>query len=136
MLARHLLQHASERQQSGVTAFSRAAMTHLCTADWPGNVRQLVNVIEQCVALSPSPVIPQTLVQQAMADQRNHWPTLAEARDRFERQYLIKALKMTEGNVARAATLIDRSRTDLYKLFKKHDIDPRTIARSSDAEAS
>jgi len=133
LLARHLLRQSSERHQAKVNAFSDDAMERLMTAEWPGNVRQLVNVIEQCVALSPSPVVNEALVKQALADQSSHWPTLTEARDQFERQYLIRALKMTEGNVTWAAELIGRNRTDLYKLFKKHGLDARRFSRR-DAE--
>lgn len=128
MLARHLLRQSCERHRARVNAFSDDAMERLMTAEWPGNVRQLVNVIEQCVALSPSPVVNAALVKQALADQSSHWPTLAEARDQFERQYLIRALKMTEGNVTWAAELIGRNRTDLYKLFKKHSLDARRFS--------
>ncbi|GGX67393.1 sigma 54-interacting transcriptional regulator [Saccharospirillum salsuginis] len=130
LLARHLLRQSSERHQAKVNAFSDDAMERLMTAEWPGNVRQLVNVIEQCVALSPSPVVNEALVKQALADQSSHWPTLTEARDQFERQYLIRALKMTEGNVTWAAELIGRNRTDLYKLFKKHSLDARRFSRN------
>ncbi|PTY35715.1 two-component system response regulator GlrR [Saccharospirillum sp. MSK14-1] len=135
LLARHLLRQASERHQANVHAFSDAALERLMTAPWPGNVRQLVNVIEQCVALSPSPVIAPALVDQALADQNHHWPTLTEARDQFERQYLIRALRMTDGKVSWAAELIGRNRTDLYKLFKKHGLDPRDFS-PHDSEAS
>lgn len=131
LLARHLLRQSCERHQAKVNAFSDDAMERLMTAEWPGNVRQLVNVIEQCVALSPSPVINEALVKQALADQSSHWPTLTEARDQFERQYLIRALKMTEGNVTWAAELIGRNRTDLYKLFKKHGLDSKSFSPSA-----
>lgn len=131
LLARHLLRQASERHQANVRTFSDAALERLMTAQWPGNVRQLVNVIEQCVALSPSPIIAPALVDQALADQSHHWPTLTEARDQFERQYLIRALRMTEGKVSWAADLIGRNRTDLYKLFKKHGLEPRDFSNSN-----
>lgn len=134
LLARHLLRQAGERHQVAVRRFSDAALERLMTAEWPGNVRQLVNVIEQCVALSPSPVIAPALVDQALADQSRHWPTLTEARDQFERQYLIRALQMAEGKVTWAAELIGRNRTDLYKLFKKHRLEPRDFA-ANDARA-
>ena len=54
-LANHLLRQAAERHKPFVRAFSTDAMKRLMTASWPGNVRQLVNVIEQCVALTSSP---------------------------------------------------------------------------------
>ena len=52
LLANHLLRQAAERHKPFVRAFSTDAMKRLMTASWPGNVRQLVNVIEQCVALT------------------------------------------------------------------------------------
>ncbi|XNM73657.1 sigma 54-interacting transcriptional regulator [Escherichia coli] len=57
LLANHLLRQAAQRHKPFVRAFSTDAMKRLMTASWPGNVRQLVNVIEQCVALTSSPVI-------------------------------------------------------------------------------
>lgn len=122
LLARHLLRQSRERHRANVTQFSEEAMQLLMRAEWPGNVRQLVNVIEQCVALSPSTVINEPLVRQALAEQSTYWPTLTEARNQFERQYLIRALKMTEGNVTRAAELAGRNRTDFYKLLKKYNL--------------
>lgn len=123
LLARRLLQHISHRHGVEVTQFSTDAMQRLVTADWPGNVRQLLNVIERCVALSTTPVIPEHMVEQALSASRDSWPTLTEARDAFEQKYLIKLLKMTDGNMTRASDLAGRNRTDLYKLLKKHGID-------------
>lgn len=66
LLANHLLRQAADRHKPFVRAFSTDAMKRLMTASWPGNVRQLVNVIEQCVALTSSPVISDALVEQAL----------------------------------------------------------------------
>ncbi|MCY2845322.1 two-component system response regulator GlrR, partial [Klebsiella pneumoniae] len=57
LLANHLLRQSADRHKPFVRAFSSDAMKRLMAAKWPGNVRQLVNVIEQCVALTSSPVI-------------------------------------------------------------------------------
>jgi len=122
LLARHVLQHSAERHGVEVTRFSDDAMQCLVTAPWPGNVRQMVNVVEQCVALTHSPVIGVHLVKQALSHEQGEWPTLSQARDQFERQYLVRVLKMTDGNVSRAAELAGRNRTDFYKLLKRHDL--------------
>ena len=122
LLARSLLSDSAERHQVNVSRFSDDAMQILITAPWPGNVRQLVNVVEQCVALTQTPVIPAHLVEQALSASEQKWPTLTEARDAFEHSYLLKLLKMTEGNVTRAAELAGRNRTDMHKLLKKHDL--------------
>ena len=121
LLARSLLQQSAQRHGVNVSQFSDDAMQQLVTSSWPGNVRQLVNVVEQCVALTQTPVIPLHLVEQALSATKQSWPTLTEARDAFEQQYLHKLLKMTDGNVTRAAELAGRNRTDMHKLMKKHE---------------
>ena len=123
LLARSLLQQSAQRHGVNVSQFSDDAMQQLGTSSWPGNVRQLVNVVEQCVALTQTPVIPLHLVEQALSATKQSWPTLTEARDAFEQQYLHKLLKMTDGNVTRAAELAGRNRTDMHKLMKKHELD-------------
>lgn len=128
LLARHVLQLSADQHGLAVTGFSDDAVQLLLTAAWPGNVRQLVNVVEQCVALTQAPIISAALVEQALAQDHGHWPTLAEARDQMERQYLIRVLRMTEGHVARAAELAGRHRTDFYKLLKKHDLTAAHVA--------
>jgi two-component system response regulator GlrR len=132
LLARHVLALSAERHNVKVTRFADDALQTLATAKWPGNVRQLVNVVEQCVALTQSPVIGRSLVEQALSQNTRYWPTLTDARDQFECQYLVRVLKMTEGNVTRAAELAGRNRTDFYKLLKKHDLNAAQVA--SDTE--
>lgn len=132
LLARHVLAQSGERHHVQVNRFSEDAMQALVTAQWPGNVRQLVNVVEQCVALTSSPVISLALVEQALAQNRSFWPTLSEARDQFERQYLVRVLKMAEGNVTRAAELAGRNRTDFHKLLKKHELSAAQVSEQGD----
>ena len=75
LLARTLLQKSATRHQVDVNRFSDDAMQLLATSDWPGNVRQLVNVVEQCVALTQTPVIAAHLVEQALSSCSQNWPT-------------------------------------------------------------
>jgi two-component system response regulator GlrR len=123
LLANHLLRQAAERHKPFVRSFSVDAMKRLVGASWPGNVRQLVNVIEQCVALSTSPVISDALVEQALAGENTALPTFVEARNQFELNYLRKLLQMTKGNVTNAARLAGRNRTEFYKLLSRHELD-------------
>ena len=123
LLARSLLQKSATRHQVKVSRFSDDAMQLLATSNWPGNVRQLVNVVEQCVALTQTPVIAAHLVEQALSSSSQNWPTLTEARDAFEQRYLFKLLKLTDGNVTRAAEMAGRNRTDMHKLMKKHALE-------------
>ena len=99
----------------------------LLQAPWPGNVRQLVNVVEQCVALTSAPIIPEALVAQALVAEENALPSFNDARASFERGYLIKVLKITEGNVTQAARIAGRNRTDFYKLLSRHELEPASF---------
>ncbi|WP_371832000.1 two-component system response regulator GlrR [Billgrantia desiderata] len=127
LLARHLVAQAAERHKPFVKGFSPEALNLLAASAWPGNVRQLVNVVEQCVALTRSPMIPEALVAQALAAEDSALPTFNDARAGFERSYLVKVLKITEGNVTQAARIAGRNRTDFYKLLARHELEPSTF---------
>ncbi|CDL86768.1 two-component system response regulator GlrR [Xenorhabdus cabanillasii] len=123
LLANHLLRESAKRHKPFVRSFSTNAMKCLMAASWPGNVRQLVNVIEQCVALTTAPVISDALVMQALEGENTALPTFVEARSQFELNYLRKLLQMTKGNVTHAARMAGRNRTEFYKLLARHELD-------------
>ncbi len=123
LLAMHFLKRLQEQYGQRVKGFSPEAMELLVNYEWPGNVRQLHNVVEQSVALSTTPLIPITLIQNALREEGASLPSLREARDEFERDYLIRLLKMTSGNVSQAAKLAKRNRTEFYRLLNRHHLD-------------
>jgi two-component system response regulator GlrR len=123
LLANSFLGRLSRRYGKEVNALAPEAMDLLMRATWPGNVRQLLNVIEQAVAMSTGSVVPPGLLQSAIRDMEDIVP-FDEARRRFEADYLVRLLKMTGGNVASAAALARRNRTDFYKLLQRHALDP------------
>ncbi|MFC0268069.1 sigma 54-interacting transcriptional regulator [Kushneria aurantia] len=127
LLARHHLELAARRHRPSVRRFSPQALNLLASHSWPGNVRQLINVVEQCVALSSAAVIPHALVARALASEESSLPSFNEARSGFEHGYLVKVLKITEGNVSQAARIAGRNRTDFYKLLARHELDPATF---------
>ena len=96
----------------------------LATSDWPGNVRQLANVVRQTCALAQTPIIPVELVQQSIGGTQAKLPSFDEARDEFTRSYLSQILQITGGNVSQAARLAKRNRTDFYKLLGRHQLTP------------
>ena len=124
LLANHFLQKLSTKYGKRLSGFAPEALKALTTAAWPGNVRQLYNVVEQVCALSSSPLIPLALVQRALRVPTVEVQTYAEAKQRFEREYLVGLLKLTDGNVADAARLADRNRTEFYRLLQKHELTP------------
>jgi two-component system response regulator GlrR len=124
LLANHFLTRLAERYRRGRLAFSPEAMQLLVSAAWPGNVRQLLNVIEQAVALAATEVIPESLVRQALDAGDTALTPLDEARRAFERDYLVRILKITGGNVTKAARLAGRNRTEFYRLLERHSLEP------------
>jgi two-component system response regulator GlrR len=124
-LAMHYLKATAARYGKDVRVFAPEALELLLAASWPGNVRQLVNVVEQVVALCASGVVPASLVQQALKDQPLPLASLEQARGAFEREYLARILRMTSGNVTQAARLAQRNRTEFYKLLERHQLESK-----------
>jgi two-component system response regulator GlrR len=124
LLANHFLRATGAYQTGNVTSFAPTALEVMISAEWPGNVRQLENVVQRTAALSTSPVIPDALVREALMVKDQFLPSLSQARQQFEHDYLVKVLRLTSGSVAEAALLAQRNRTDFYKLLKKHNIVP------------
>ena len=124
LLANHFLQRLAARSKRKVSGFSAEAMEELLAAPWPGNVRQLINVVEQAVALATTPVISADLLHSAIRKNAEKIPSFSEAKRQFEQDYLVRLLKITNGNVSQAARLADRNRTDFYKLLQRHHLVP------------
>ncbi|MBM3357539.1 MAG: response regulator [Betaproteobacteria bacterium] len=125
LLANHFLAALATKYKKTINSFAPEAMELLVAAAWPGNVRQLYNVVEQSVALATTPLIPVSLTQQAIQNQQTEFASFEQARRRFEREYLTQLLKITEGNVTQAARLAQRNRTEFYKLLARHELDPK-----------
>lgn len=122
LLAQHFLNKAIKNGSDHIKGFSQEAMELLISAQWPGNIRQLQNVVEHSIALSTEPLISATLITNALRDKPSLLPSFQEAKDQFERDYLAKLLKITDGNVSQAAKIAQRNRTDFYKLLKRHHL--------------
>ncbi len=131
-LVRHFCTLLSTRNGKPPCHFAPEAAELLMTADWPGNVRQLFNIVEQCVVLSTSPVIGKALVARALRLKPGRLLGLNAARDQFERDYLIRILNLTEGNIALAARLAERNRTEFYNLLSRHGLDPEQFRKATD----
>jgi two-component system, NtrC family, response regulator GlrR len=124
LLAMHFLVRLAEKNIKKVHGFAPDALEMLVSAPWPGNVRQLLNVVEQTLTLSTTPIIPALLVQKALRDRSGDIQSFADAKRRFEQDYLVQLLQITNGNVSRAARMAKRNRTEFYKLLHRHHIAP------------
>jgi two-component system response regulator GlrR len=124
LLAQHFSASIGQRYGKPVSGFAPGGLERLASAQWPGNVRQLQNVVEKCVVLSPGPMIALTLVNRALNQSGgSDIQPLEEAKREFEREYLTRLLKITEGNVSQAAKLAQRNRTDFYALLSRHGLE-------------
>lgn len=124
LLAEHFVSILTARGDGQLKKFTPEAMQTLLDASWPGNIRQLYNVVENAVALATSSFITEELLYDAIKTNQKKIVPLAEARRQFEQQYLIQLLQTTRGNVSQAARLAHRNRTDFYKLLNRHHIVP------------
>lgn len=124
MLLDHFLDRVAARRKENKKRFAPDALEYLFTAPWPGNIRQLINVVELCAALTQTGIIPRSMAQKALRDERGQFQPLKDAKTGFERNYLISVLRVTGGRVADAARIAGRNRTELYKLLTQHNIDP------------
>jgi two-component system response regulator GlrR len=123
LLANHFLRVFAEKHQKHINGFSPEAISFLLASSWPGNIRQLMNVVEQSVVMSAVPLISCELVRDAMHRDETQITSFDEARKQFERDYLVRLLKITAGNVTQAAKLAKRNRTEFYKLLQRHQLD-------------
>ena len=124
MLAVHFLDTLNKRYEKQVNGFAPEAMEQLVLAPWPGNIRQLYNIVEQALALCTTNIIPVALVQKCLQSDSAMVPSFEEARRHFEREYLAQLLKITNGNVSQAARLAKRNRTEFYKLLQRNELNP------------
>ena len=134
LLAQHFLAVLSEKYQRRIHGFTPDALDMLVAADWPGNIRQLHNALEQCCALCTTATIPAALVGRALRDKPADIQPLAEARAAFERNYLITLLKLTRGQVSEVARLAGRNRTEVYRLLQRHDLTPALFKDRDDTD--
>ncbi|EPJ44479.1 MAG: hypothetical protein OFPII_34460 [Osedax symbiont Rs1] len=124
ILARHFLAEHSLKYNRKVRNISPGALHLLAKATWPKNITQLSEVVKQVVTESTSPVISEKLIAAIICDDTSAMLSFSQARACFERDYLVKVLQVTEGNVTHAARIAERNRTDFYKLLNKHELSP------------
>jgi len=97
---------------------------------WPGNVRELRNLIERIVILNPqvrvdARHIPLQTVRRSAAERPERFGSLQEVREAVEREYILKKLEETNGNVTRTAELLGLERSNLYRKMRTLGIGPK-----------
>ncbi|MBC8645790.1 MAG: sigma-54-dependent Fis family transcriptional regulator [Thermoanaerobaculia bacterium] len=127
-LAEHFLREASVRFGRRPKSLSRAALESLQSHRWPGNVRELKNLLERLMILSPGDEIrredlPGEILQGVAEETLANDAPLREARDDFEKRYILAALRKYRGNVTRTAEALEVERSNLYRKLKGYGIE-------------
>ena len=138
LLVRDWAQQVATRHQLPAREFSAAALARLAEHPWPGNQRELRNLVQRLLLLGdPGPVsvneVDLALGGRVAAPTRDDASgfdialdlPLREARDRFERQYLLQQLQAAGGSVGKLAKLAGMERTHLYRKLKELGVDIR-----------
>jgi two-component system response regulator GlrR len=127
----HFLDRQALKRNAKKKRFAPEALEYLLAAPWPGNVRQLMNVVELCATLTKTDIIPLSMAKTALREEPAGIQTLKVAKDGFERNYLIGVLRITNGHVANAARIAGRNRTEFYKLLSQHHLNPADFRKSA-----
>ncbi len=128
LLAAHFLETGAARLGRRPKRLSPAALEALSDYRWPGNVRELRNIVERLLILSPTDEVRREDLPVEIRDAELSAPIpedapLREARDDFERRYLLAALRRHRGNVSRAAETLGVERSNLYRKLKGYGIE-------------
>ncbi len=101
---------------------SPAARDFLATQRWPGNARQLEQLLERAIAFSRGRQIRRQLVKELLAEVEDSLASIREQRAALERDALLRAIQQTGGNVTHAAGILGKSRASVYRLMEKHGL--------------
>jgi len=92
--------------------------------EWPGNIRELRNMIERLVIMTPSNTITAKNIMIASASRADYFVfnTLKEARDSFEKDFIVKKLEENNWNISKTAEILEIERSNLHRKIKAYDI--------------
>lgn len=129
ILAQHFLEQTCNENNIFVEELAPQAIDALMSHDWPGNIRELSNVMEKLAILSQGKKILASTVNRAL---RGHMTetskvnisSFKDARNDFEKKYILQALRESNWNIPKAADMLQLERTNLYKKMQKHAIQP------------
>lgn len=132
LLVNRFIQYFSEKHQKSIVSISNEATKLLVSYNWPGNVRQLKNVIESAVVLSNNEILDTTDLSEEVRHPENHAVTLKNIDYRlsfrdakkilienFERDFIKKKLEEFSGNISRTAEALDMHRQNLQQKIRE-----------------
>ena len=132
-LIAHFMQELSREHGRRPRLIEPEAMDVLRRYSWPGNVRELRNVVERLLIMVPGEVVEVRHLTFLQGGQASEAPAdvatgptmpLHEARERFERDYIVRTLAAQQGNISRTAEVLGVERSNLYRKMKAFGIAP------------
>lgn len=133
-LTKHFLQYFCSKESREIKSIEKSALEALISYNWPGNVRELKNLIERLVIMAPEHIIRMTDLPHAItksADKKTENSSLSEmpdsyreAKELFEKQFLLEKLKKNSWNISRTAEEIGLERSNLHRKIKAYGIEP------------
>ncbi len=134
LLTKHFLQYFCSKESREIKSICADALESLTNYNWPGNVRELKNLIERLVIMTPDqkialsdlphaitrgkkPVAPAIAIQASMPD------SYRDAKELFEKQFLLEKLEKNSWNISRTAEEIGLERSNLHRKIKSYGID-------------
>lgn len=119
LLAKALLKRHAEAHGSKLKGYSAAALRALEAYDWPGNVREMENLIRRAVIMAEGSRVGVADLNLGTSEAGYPGATLKEAREMLENDMIKRALGRNKGNISRAASDLGVSRPTLYDLMAK-----------------
>jgi two-component system response regulator GlrR len=130
-LVEHFVKKFSQQMKKEVKGLMPQAMQRLMLHEWPGNVRELENTVEYAVVMTQQNMITEDFILQTKGVVSGQpLRPLKEAKDAYEKGYLIYLLEICEGNVTKAAKLAGKYRADFYDLLRKHNLKSEDFKKS------
>lgn len=132
-LVQYFLAKFGEQMNKAIRGITPGAMRRLMDHDWPGNVRELEHTIEFAVAMIQDDLITEDFILPSKTSQAScsQVTPLKEAKQKFEKDYLLSLLDECEGNVSKAARAAGKYRADFYDLLKKYSIRPADFKKKT-----
>jgi len=134
LLAQHFLEEFCRKEGRPNKSLSREAIQGLAEYHWPGNVRELKNIIERLVIMTTSTGISEKDLPQGLQLKKGPFVrstlaynseemTFKDAREGFEREYILQKLIEHDWNISRTAEAIDMERSNLHRKIKSFSIE-------------
>ena len=123
-IVEHFLSYFAEEYGQKPKTVTEDGLKALESYEWPGNIRELRNMIERLVIMTPSNMITAKNIMMISAARSDYFVfnTLKEARDSFEKDFVIKKLEENNWNISKTAEILDIERSNLHRKIKAYDI--------------